>query len=88
MQLNASLLPHQLWSTKPQTAQWTVTAAGYALIGKHREEYPSIEAATIGKSVDYGMDDPFHMGAKNGTCRFQTIQSHLQQRNQKFIITI
>lgn len=75
--------PINYGAQKPQTAQWTVTAAGYALIGKHREEYPTIEAATIGKSVDYGMDDPFHMGAAMAPAAFQTIQSHLQQRNQK-----
>ncbi len=75
--------PINYGSQKPQTAQWTVTAAGYALIGKHHEEYPSIEAATVGKSVDYGMDDPFHMGAAMAPAAFQTIQSHLEQRNQK-----
>lgn len=75
--------PINYGSQKPQTAQWTVTAAGYALIGKHQEEYPSIEAATVGKSVDYGMDDPFHMGAAMAPAAFQTIQSHLEQRNQK-----
>ncbi|GAB0167559.1 stage V sporulation protein AD [Lysinibacillus sp. CTST325] len=75
--------PINYGSQKPQTAQWTVTAAGYALIGKHHEEYPSIEAATIGKSVDYGMDNPFHMGAAMAPAAFQTIQSHLEQRNQK-----
>ncbi|MEX3746305.1 MULTISPECIES: stage V sporulation protein AD [Lysinibacillus] len=75
--------PVDYGSQKPQTAQWTVTAAGYALIGKHHEEYPSIEAATVGKSIDYGMDDPFHMGAAMAPAAFQTIQSHLEQRNQK-----
>ena len=80
--------PIDYGSQKPQTAQWTVTAAGYALVGKHHEEYPSIEAATVGKSVDYGMDDPFHMGAAMAPAAFQTIQSHLAQRNQKFTTMI
>ncbi len=56
--------PVNYGAQKPQTAQWTVTAAGFALIGKHREECPCIEAATIGKVIDYGMDDPFHMAQR------------------------
>ncbi|WP_107925321.1 stage V sporulation protein AD [Lysinibacillus parviboronicapiens] len=76
--------PVNYGAQKPQTAQWTVTAAGFALIGKHREECPCIEAATIGKVIDYGMDDPFHMGAAMAPAAFQTIQSHLEQRNQQF----
>ena len=69
---------------KPATAQWTVTAAGFALIGKHNDDFPSIEAATIGKVIDYGMDDPFHMGAAMAPAAFQTIQSHLEKRKQQF----
>lgn len=75
--------PVNYGAQKPQTAQWTVTAAGYALIGKHREDAPSIEAATIGKVIDYGMDDPFHMGAAMAPAAFQTIKSHLEERKQE-----
>ena len=75
--------PINYGAQKPQTAQWTVTAAGYALIGKHREDAPSIEAATIGKVIDYGMDDPFHMGAAMAPAAFQTIKSHLEERKQE-----
>ncbi|GLC87724.1 stage V sporulation protein AD [Lysinibacillus piscis] len=75
--------PVDYGAQKPQTAQWTVTAAGYALIGQHREDCPAIEAATVGKVVDYGMDDPFHMGAAMAPAAFQTIQCHLEQREQK-----
>ncbi|CAM5685687.1 Stage V sporulation protein AD OS=Lysinibacillus sphaericus OX=1421 GN=spoVAD PE=4 SV=1 [Lysinibacillus sphaericus] len=57
-------------------------AAGYALVGKHRE-HVSIEAATIGKVIDYGMDDPFHMGAAMAPAAFQTIKSHLEERKQE-----
>ncbi|MFJ7668064.1 stage V sporulation protein AD [Lysinibacillus sp. NPDC097195] len=75
--------PINYGAQKPQTAQWTVTAAGYALVGKHRDDAPSIEAATIGKVIDYGMDDPFHMGAAMAPAAFQTITSHLEQRKQE-----
>ena len=75
--------PINYGAQKPQTAQWTVTAAGYALVGKHIEGAPSIEAATIGKVIDYGMDDPFHMGAAMAPAAFQTIKSHLEGRKQE-----
>ncbi len=68
---------------KPETAQWTVTAAGYALVGKHQPNLPSIVAGTIGKVVDYGEVNPFHMGGAMAPAAFDTIQSHLKKRNQK-----
>lgn len=68
---------------KPATAQWTVTAAGYALVGKHNPKYPSIIAATVGKVVDYGLTDPFHMGGAMAPAAYDTITNHLKKRNQK-----
>lgn len=67
---------------KPATAQWTVTAAGFALIGKHDETCPSIVAATIGKVIDFGATDPFHMGGAMAPAAFDTIEKHLQKRGQ------
>ncbi|KGR90585.1 SpoVAD [Ureibacillus massiliensis 4400831 = CIP 108448 = CCUG 49529] len=69
---------------KPATAQWTVTAAGYALIGNHSKDNPSIVAATIGKVVDNGDTNPFHMGGAMAPAAFDTIKSHLEKRNQQF----
>lgn len=68
---------------KPATAQWTVTAAGFALVGKHQDKAPTIDAATIGKVVDYGATDPFHMGGAMAPAAFATIQAHLEKRQQK-----
>nr|WP_106783865.1 stage V sporulation protein AD [Lysinibacillus timonensis] len=75
--------PINYGSMKPATAQWTVTAAGYALIGKHNPELPSIEAATVGKVVDYGDTNPFHMGGAMAPAAYDTITTHLKERNQK-----
>ena len=75
--------PIDYGAQKPATAQWTVTGAGFALVGKHHDDYPYIEAATVGKVVDYGATDPFHMGGAMAPAAFQTIQAHLQQRGQK-----
>lgn len=68
---------------KPATAQWTVTAAGYALVGRHHPQFPSIVAATVGKVVDYGLNDPFHMGGAMAPAACDTILAHLQKRGQK-----
>lgn len=67
---------------KPATAQWTVTAAGFVLIGKHQKKMPVLEAATVGKVIDYGATDPFHMGGAMAPAAFDTIQVHLQKRGQ------
>lgn len=75
--------PVDYGAQKPATAQWTVTGAGYALIGEHNDDYPFVEAATVGKVVDFGATDPFHMGGAMAPAAFQTIQQHLKGRNQK-----
>lgn len=67
---------------KPATAQWTVTAAGFVLVGKHQPKLPYVEAATIGKVIDYGSKDPFHMGGAMAPAAFDTIQAHLKKRSQ------
>ncbi len=76
--------PNYYGGPKPATSQWTVTAAGYALVGKHNPEYPSIVAATVGKVVDYGDVNPMHMGGAMAPAAFDTITAHLKKRNQKF----
>lgn len=75
--------PVDYGAQKPATAQWTVTAAGFALIGKHEKKSPSIVAATVGKVIDFGATDPFHMGGAMAPAAFETIQKHLEQRGQK-----
>ena len=75
--------PVDYGAQKPATAQWTVTGAGYALIGEHIDDVPFVEAATVGKVVDFGATDPFHMGGAMAPAAFDTIQQHLKGRNQK-----
>lgn len=75
--------PVDYGAQKPATAQWTVTGAGFSLIGKHQEKCPSIVAATVGKVVDFGATDPFHMGGAMAPAAYQTIQEHLEKRKQK-----
>lgn len=75
--------PVDYGAQKPATAQWTVTAAGFALVGKYHEGMPYMAAATVGKVIDYGQDDPLHMGAAMAPAAYSTITTHLKKRNQK-----
>lgn len=75
--------PIDYGAQKPATSQWTVTAAGYTLIGKNHPDFPSVVAATVGKVVDYGEVNPFHMGGAMAPAAYDTITSHLKNRKQK-----
>lgn len=75
--------PINYGAQKPATAQWTATAAGYGLIGKHTPNCPSVVAATVGKVIDYGEVNPMHMGGAMAPAAFDTIQAHLKKRKQK-----
>ena len=67
---------------KPAYSQWTVTAAGYAVVAAHEKDKPYIASASVGKVVDFKQTDPFHMGAAMAPAAFETIVSHLNKRNQ------
>ncbi|MET3575681.1 stage V sporulation protein AD [Bhargavaea ullalensis] len=62
---------------KGPTAQWTVTAAGFAAVTQNEPGYPEIRRATIGRSVDYGLTDPLNMGAAMAPAAFDTLSRHL-----------
>ena len=57
------------------TAQWTVTGAGAAAVG--REGAVKITAAQIGTMVDMGVSDPANMGAAMAPAAAQTIEQML-----------
>ncbi|WP_391120529.1 stage V sporulation protein AD [Psychrobacillus sp. L3] len=69
--------PLEYGSQKPGTAQWTVTAAGFALLQKQAKNAPIITHATIGRVVDGGQTDPLHMGAAMASAARDTIERHL-----------
>lgn len=69
--------PTEYGSQKPPTAQWTVTGAGAAVVGKNGGG-PRIQAATIGHVVDMGMTDPFNMGAAMAPAALSTIETHFR----------
>ena len=63
---------------KPETAQWTVTAAGVAAVTPNKEGFPAIVSGTIGRVIDLGMTDPFNMGAAMAPAAADTLQRHLK----------
>ncbi len=69
--------PTEYGSQKPPTAQWTVTGAGSALLGREGNGL-RVTAATIGRIVDMGLSDPFNLGAAMAPAAVDTIQSHFR----------
>ncbi|MGE5416239.1 MAG: stage V sporulation protein AD [Acidobacteriota bacterium] len=69
--------PTEYGGQKPPTAQWTVTGAGVALLGKWRDR-PRITSATIGRVVDMGISDPFNMGTAMAPAAVDTITAHFR----------
>ncbi|MBB6673928.1 stage V sporulation protein AD [Cohnella nanjingensis] len=74
--------PTEYGSQKPPTAQYTVTGAGAAVIGKTGQG-PKITSATLGKIVDLGIKDPFNMGAAMAPAAVDTIQGHLEETGRQ-----
>ncbi len=72
--------PTEYGAQKPPTAQWTLTGAGAALVGREGEG-PRVTSATIGKIVDMGLSDPFNMGAAMAPAAVDTIQAHCRDLN-------
>ncbi|WP_062351957.1 stage V sporulation protein AD [Bacillus kwashiorkori] len=77
--------PTEYGGQKPPTAQWTVTGAGYAIVGKqkNKEKLPKVTTATIGKVIDMGLTDPFNMGAAMAPAAADTIEAHFRDLNRK-----
>ncbi|MBO8138075.1 MAG: stage V sporulation protein AD [Desulfotomaculum sp.] len=69
--------PNEYGAQKPPTAQWTVTAAGAAIVSR-KEKGPRVTSATIGRVVDMGLSDPFNMGAAMAPAAVDTITAHLR----------
>lgn len=69
--------PTEYGSQKPPTAQWTVTGAGAALLGR-KGDGPKVTAATLGRVVDMGISDPFNMGSAMAPAAVDTITAHFR----------
>lgn len=65
--------PLEYGSQRPPTAQWTVTGAGAAVIGKNRQFEIKIKAVHIGTVTDLGIKDANNMGAAMAPAAARTI---------------
>ena len=69
--------PTEYGGQKPPYAQWTVTGAATAIVGKGTQG-PKIKYATIGKIIDMGLKDPFDMGSAMAPAAVDTIDQHFK----------
>ncbi|MFC5774220.1 stage V sporulation protein AD [Ectobacillus antri] len=69
--------PTEYGGQKPDTATFTVTGAGTALISSVKSPI-RIMAATLGKVQDLGITDPFDMGSAMAPAAVHTIAQHFQ----------
>ncbi|MCL2678156.1 MAG: stage V sporulation protein AD [Clostridiales bacterium] len=72
--------PNEYGVQKPSAAQFTATAAGAAIVAAAGEGQTKITCATIGKVVDFGVSDPYNMGAAMAPAAVDTVITHLQER--------
>lgn len=70
--------PTEYGGQKPDTAQWTVTGAGAAVIGKGSPQHPRIRFATVGKVTDLGVKNPFDMGSAMAPAAVKTMAAHFR----------
>ncbi|MEY7999976.1 stage V sporulation protein AD [Clostridium sp. Mt-5] len=73
--------PTEYGGQKPPTAQWTVTGAGAAVVGKGYDK-PKVTSATMGRVIDMGISDPFNMGAAMAPAAVDTIEAHFRDLNR------
>ena len=68
--------PTEYGVQKPETAQWSVTGYGVAIVSKQGNGKST--AATIGKVVDMGLKDPLNLGAAMAPAAVDTIEAHFK----------
>jgi stage V sporulation protein AD len=74
--------PTEYGGQKPDSATYTVSGSGAALVSKEKSKI-KITAATIGKVQDLGLTDPFDMGSAMAPAAADTIKQHFQDLNRK-----
>lgn len=74
--------PTEFAKQKPDSATYTVTGAGAALVS-NRPSKVRIESATIGHVVDYGLKNPLDLGSAMAPAAAHTIVTHLEETDQQ-----
>ncbi|THE15018.1 stage V sporulation protein AD [Bacillus timonensis] len=72
--------PTEYGGQKPDTATFTATGGGTALVSKEKGPI-RITSATIGKVVDLGITNPFDLGSAMAPAAADTITRHFQDLN-------
>jgi stage V sporulation protein AD len=72
--------PLEYGSQRFQTAQWTVTGAGAAVVGK-KESDIYVNAVTVGRISDFGIKDSTNMGAAMAPAAAETLKTFFSETN-------
>ncbi len=74
--------PLELGNQRPQSAQWTVTGSGAAIVS-NAGNGPFITCITPGKIVDMGIKDANNMGAAMAPAALDTLITHFRDTGRK-----
>ena len=74
--------PLELGNQRPQSAQWTVTGSGAAILSSYGQG-PFVTMATPGKIVDMGIKDANNMGAAMAPAALDTLITHFKDTGRK-----
>lgn len=70
--------PLEYGCQRPPYSQWTVTGAGCTVLSQDGEG-PFVSGATVGKVVDYGINDINNMGAAMAPSAADTLAAHFRE---------
>ena len=73
--------PIEYGCLKPKRSTFTATGAVSTLVSNKASKV-KVESATIGRVIDYGIKDPFNMGAVMAPAAASTIVNHLNELNR------
>lgn len=73
--------PTEYGTPKPPTSTFTATGCGSILLSKKKSNI-KIESVTIGRTIDYGVNDVYNMGAAMAPSASYTISTHLKDLNR------
>lgn len=74
--------PLELGNQRPPTSQWTVTGAGASILSADGDGV-SIDKVTIGRVIDFGIDDVNNMGAAMAPAAADTISAFFGESGEK-----
>lgn len=73
--------PVEYGTPKKDTSTFTATGAGSILLTNKKSKI-KVESITLGKVLDYGISDPFNVGAAMAPSASYTISTHLKDMNR------